>query len=196
MLYVRAEEETSSFSERRCGWLKAILRLKPRCSLFAARMYPRYKNEICRHGTGAQLSRAMSIDMPPGAQLSRAMSIDMVPGAQLSRAMSIDMVPGAQLSRAMSIDMVPGAQLSRAMSIDMVPGAQLSRAMSIDMVPGSSRVFFLQRIGVAADAATRAECHVNGHGTTTRTHPLTCRSRHSRVPAAKKRRRGWRRDKN
>ena len=24
MLYLRAEEETSSFSERRCGWLKAI----------------------------------------------------------------------------------------------------------------------------------------------------------------------------
>ena len=36
------------------GWPSAILRLKPRCSLFAARMYPRYKNEICRHGTGAQ----------------------------------------------------------------------------------------------------------------------------------------------
>ena len=36
-----------------------------------------------------------------------------------------------------------------------------------------SRVFFRQRIGVAADAATRAECHVNGHGTTTRPHPLT-----------------------
>ena len=31
-----------------------------------------------------------------------------------------------------------------------------------------SRVFLRQRIGVAADAATRAECHVNGHGTTTR----------------------------
>ena len=30
--------------------------------------------------------------------------------------------------------------------------------------------FLRQRIGVAADAATRAECHVNGHGTTTRRH--------------------------
>ena len=41
--------------------------------------------------------------------------------------------------------------------------------------------FFWQRIGVAADAATRAECHVNGHGTTTRPHPLTCLSRRSLV---------------
>ena len=120
-LYVvpSAEEEPSSFSERRCGWLKAILRLKPRCSLFARE---------CIHVT-----KTKSVDMATGAQLSSAMSIDMAPGAPLSRAMSIDMVPGAQLSRAMSIDMVPGAQLSRAMSIDMVPGAQLSSAMSIDV---------------------------------------------------------------
>ena len=118
-----------------------------------------------RHRGCAALSSAMSIDMAPGAQLSRAISIDMPPGAQLSRAMSIDMAPGAQLSRAMSIDMAPGAQLSRAMSIDMAPGTQLSRAMSIDMAPRRSRVFFRQRIGVAADVATRAECHVNGHGT-------------------------------
>ena len=44
MLYLRAEEETSSFSERRCGWPSAILRLKPRCSLFAARMSDRIEN--------------------------------------------------------------------------------------------------------------------------------------------------------
>ena len=61
---------------------------------------------------------------------------------------------------------------------------------------GAAAFFFRQRIGVAADDATRAECHVNGHGTTTRPHPLTRHSRHSRVPAAKKRRRGWHRDKN
>ena len=44
-----------------------------------------------------------------------------------------------------------------------------------------SRVFLRQRIGVAANAATRAECHVNGHGTTTQPHPLTCHLRCSLV---------------
>ena len=61
MLYLRAEEETSSFSERRCGWLKAILRLKPCCSLFAAGMYPRYKNEIC--STHAKIAKTQRIEV-------------------------------------------------------------------------------------------------------------------------------------
>ena len=89
--------------------------------------------------------------------------------------MFIDVPLAAQLSRAMSIDMAPGAQLSRAMSIDMAPRAQLlcSGGMSIDVPLAAQPLFLRQRIGVAVDAATRAECHVNGHGTTTRPHPLT-----------------------
>ena len=39
-----------------------------------------HKRVICG---AAQLSSAMSIDMPPRAQLSRAMSIDMAPGRSL-----------------------------------------------------------------------------------------------------------------
>ena len=46
----------------------------------------------------------------------------------------------------------------------------------------------------AAGVATRTECHVNGHGTTTRPHPLTCHSRRRRDFAAKNRCRGRRRD--
>ena len=36
-------------------------------------------------------------------------------------------------------------------------------------IPGTA-AFLRQRKGVAAGAATRTECHVNGHGTTTRRH--------------------------
>ena len=62
-LYVlpSAEEAISLFSERRCGWPSAILRLKPRCSLFAARMYPRYKNEIC--STHAKIAKTQRHDV-------------------------------------------------------------------------------------------------------------------------------------
>ena len=42
-------------------WLKAILRLKPRCSLFAARMYPRYNNEIC--STLAKIAKTQRHDV-------------------------------------------------------------------------------------------------------------------------------------
>ena len=194
MLSLRAEEETSSFSERRCGWLKAILRLKPRCSLFAARMYPRYKNEICRHGTGAQLSRAMSIDMVPGAQLSRAMSIDMVPGRRLvgpcpltwSRGRSL--VGPCPLTWSRERSLVGPCPLTWSRERSLVGPCPLTWSR------GAAAFFLRQRIGFAADAATRAECHVNGHGTTTRPHPLTCHSRRSRVFAAKNRCCGRRRD--
>ena len=36
-------------------------------------------------------------------------------------------------------------------------------------IPGTA-AFLRQRKGIAAGAATRTECHVNGHGTTTRRH--------------------------
>ena len=91
------------------------------------------------------------------------------------------------VTKTKSVDMAPGAQLSSAMSIDMAPGRSLVGSYPLTCHLRRSRVFFRQRIGVAADAATRAECHVNGHGTTTRPHPLTCHSRRSRVFAAKNR---------
>ena len=58
------------------------------------------------------------------------------------------------------------------MSIDMAPGRSFYVVVACPLTCHSrrSRVFLRQRIGVAAGAATRAECHVNGHGTTTRRH--------------------------
>ena len=115
-------------------------------------------------------SGGMSIDVPLAAQLSRAMSIDM------ARGRSFYVVVACPLT-------APGAKLSSAMSIDMAPGRSFYVVVACPLTCHSrrSRVFLRQRIGVAADAATRAECHVNGHGTTTRPHPLTCHSRRSLV---------------
>ena len=49
--------------------------------------------------------------------------------------------------------------------IDIVPSRQ-----GRNLIVPCTAAFLRQRKGVAAGAATRTECHVNGHGTTTRRH--------------------------
>ena len=49
--------------------------------------------------------------------------------------------------------------------IDIVPSRQ-----ERNLIVPRTAAFLRQRKGVAAGAATRTECHVNGHGTTTRRH--------------------------
>ena len=49
--------------------------------------------------------------------------------------------------------------------IDIVPSRQ-----ERNLIVPCTAAFLRQRKGVAAGAATRTECHVNGHGTTTRRH--------------------------
>ena len=49
--------------------------------------------------------------------------------------------------------------------IDIVPSRQ-----GRNLLVPCTAAFLRQRKGVAAGAATRTECHVNGHGTTTRRH--------------------------
>ena len=49
--------------------------------------------------------------------------------------------------------------------IDIVPSRQ-----GRNLIVPCTAAFLRQRKGVAADAATITECHVNGHGTTTRRH--------------------------
>ena len=49
--------------------------------------------------------------------------------------------------------------------VDIVPSRQ-----GRNLIVPCTAAFLRQRKGVAAGAATRTECHVNGHGTTTRRH--------------------------